>query len=340
MIPFEVLRVVQKMRIAAYRRIVLCGLLCYWAAIFWVGISMNRNGPTTEEGPLWRRQSPAKQLLDHRDSRDSLLETNVRLEMADEKTEVTTEEAKRSRIPSIWPNPKFPDDDRILSQMKYVPKSVQAVNGSEVPRVKRILIYREYGPLAMTFQSRTFADMHCPVSRCSIVKDPAQFDTADVVIFEEKAVRPKRAKPAHQIWLMYLLEPPPYNILNSFENLINWTATYRADSTIVTPYEKFVPFSPPAKKIQKTNYAAGKTKKVAWFVSNCFANNNRFDVATELGKYITVDIFGDCGTKSCPRFKEVDCFQMLSRDYKFYLAFENSNCVDYVTEKLFRNGFQ
>lgn len=33
-----------------------------------------------------------------------------------------------------------------------------------------------------------------------------------------------------------------------------------------------------------------------------------------------------------------DCFESLDRDYKFYLAFENSNCVHYITEKFFVNG--
>ncbi|XP_064601367.1 glycoprotein 3-alpha-L-fucosyltransferase A-like [Liolophura sinensis] len=342
------------MRIVAYRRIALCGMLCYWVVIFWVAISMGRNWPIKETVPLLHRQSQAKQLVDRRDPPDSHQMTIVRSEMLNEKTYVRpehnpnvtqrTKEAKpehvRSATPRVWPNPKFPDDDRILAQMKYVPESLQAVNASQVPRDKRILIHRAYGPLAMTFQTRTFADLHCPVSRCIIVKDPDRFDTADVVIFEQNAIAPEQIKPAHQIWLMYLLEPPPFTGIKSFKNLINWTATYRSDSTIVTPYEKFVPFATPVKKIQKKNYAAGKTKKVAWFVSNCFSENNRFGVATELAKYITVDIFGDCGSKSCPRSKEADCFQMLSRDYKFYLAFENSNCVHYVTEKLFRNGLQ
>ena len=47
-----------------------------------------------------------------------------------------------------------------------------------------------------------------------------------------------------------------------------------------------------------------------------------------------VDEYGPCGKHSCPRSNQSLCNEMLSRDYKFYLSFENSHCTDYITEKL------
>ncbi|KAJ8728288.1 hypothetical protein PYW08_016673 [Mythimna loreyi] len=80
-----------------------------------------------------------------------------------------------------------------------------------------------------------------------------------------------------------------------------------------------------------------KKKAAAWFVSNCRARSGRNNVAKsikqELSEYnMTLDIYGACGEKKCPRNKT--CWQMLENDYYFYLAFENSINDDYVTEKV------
>lgn len=133
----------------------------------------------------------------------------------------------------------------------------------------------------------------------------------------------------------------------------------------VTPYEKYQYYNPKIKQIeQDRNYAQNKTKKVrfmypkstrcvwlffsifhfpqylkvAWFVSNCSARNNRLAYAKELSKYIQVDIYGACGNFKCSRNQAKQCFDMLDKEYKFYLAFENSNCRDYITEKLYSNA--
>lgn len=167
-----------------------------------------------------------------------------------------------------------------------------------------------------------------------------------------------------QVWILYYLECPYHtpNIKNP--EVFNWTATYRRDSDLVAPYERWYYYNSQVTQVESLdrNYALNKTKKVknfwnqynskssqyrylmksifqvAWFVSNCGARNHRLQYANELKKYIQVDIYGACGTMRCPRYNADKCFEILDKDYKFYLAFENSNCRDYITEKFFVNG--
>ena len=58
----------------------------------------------------------------------------------------------------------------------------------------------------------------------------------------------------------------------------------------------------------------------------------------ELKKYIPVDIYGKCGDYPCAnKSGTFPCDYKVATNYKFYIAFENSICVDYVTEKFFNN---
>jgi alpha-1,3-fucosyltransferase len=70
-------------------------------------------------------------------------------------------------------------------------------------------------------------------------------------------------------------------------------------------------------------------------VSHCKAFSNRDLLAEKLQQFIDVDIYGKCGNPICPRDIEGTCEDMLNTTYKFYLAFENSICADYITEKAF-----
>lgn len=65
--------------------------------------------------------------------------------------------------------------------------------------------------------------------------------------------------------MLYFLECP-YHTQSVKNALINWTATYRRDSDVVAPYERWQYYDPSVTQISQTiNYAANKTKKVRQF---------------------------------------------------------------------------
>lgn len=209
----------------------------------------------------------------------------------------------------------------------------------------------------------------CLVNKCLITSD---LDEADAIIFQnaDVLVEPAKSRRSNQIWVAYLLESPENTFDKRFSRAyrgrheFNWTATYRSDSDIVAPYSKFVPFDHRlqdylllssnesnlgSKQIINQNYLKasdthktlikGKQNKVVWFASNCNSQNNRLEYARELSKYIQVDIYGKCGNFTCNKWNQTLCLQMINKNYKFYLAFENSNSREYITEKLYRNAF-
>ena len=176
----------------------------------------------------------------------------------------------------------------------------------------------------------------------------------------------------HQRFVFFNMEPPPNgpqftsSIYNSFWN---YTMTYRIDSDVPRPYGFIAPNvdrvergDPRAVQIPgnewpvdydaadfRTNVLpnkgndfrklADKPRKVAWVVSRCISNSLREEFVEELKKYIDVDVFGKCGTAKCDvegaSPSVGDCRSNVTRDYKFYLSFENNFARDYVTEKFF-----
>lgn len=128
--------------------------------------------------------------------------------------------------------------------------------------------------------------------------------------------------------------------------------TYRHDSDILHSYGSYMLRNSSRKRVDdqlvdfysssQTNQSTFDVKKeyhqrknrILWFVSNCHAKTKRNQIAKQLGKLYPIDQFGKCSKSN----RSVD-FEQLLFQYKFYLAFENSYCEDYITEKVFYNSF-
>ena len=231
----------------------------------------------------------------------------------------------KDKVAQLFPQPDE-EDDRLLEQLSL-----------NVSTNKNLTILLWYGLTSDDLKYNHFEK--CAVKNCHVTDNRSLLSEADVVFFSDTAPRSPPRKPfPDQIWALFYLESP-YNTdnLTRLDNYFNWTLTYRRDSVINTPYAKFKSYGNFSKSLKPLrNYALGKRKKVAWFVSHCKTPGKRELYAKELQKYISVDIYGFCGEHIC--YMESDptkCFNILKRDYKFYLAFENSICKDYITEKFF-----
>ncbi|XP_061174132.1 glycoprotein 3-alpha-L-fucosyltransferase A-like [Saccostrea echinata] len=240
---------------------------------------------------------------------------------------------KTSTIEKLLPNIDDPVNDRIFEQMSHIP--IQYSNRSAFKTIYMFGGKRGWGhPEGQS----SFLMEECLVNRCHFTYDKKMASSADAVVFgnpNQIRTRPpfRKASP-NQIWIVSAIESPPNTgRLQNYHGLVNWTMTYRTDSVIVTPYFKYKVF-PEKVSLTRKNYAEGKQKKVVWFVSNCNRESSgRMKYAREVQKYISVDIYGRCGELKCPKSKPW-CTTMVKTDYKFYLAFENTKCKDYMTEKI------
>jgi glycoprotein 3-alpha-L-fucosyltransferase len=80
-----------------------------------------------------------------------------------------------------------------------------------------------------------------------------------------------------QIWILYFLECPYHTQHIKYNDVFNWTATYRRDSDLVAPYERWAYYDPRVKQRPLTempNYAVNKTRKVSLFLFLSPLNTN------------------------------------------------------------------
>ncbi|CAG0880473.1 unnamed protein product [Darwinula stevensoni] len=156
-------------------------------------------------------------------------------------------------------------------------------------------------------------DARCEESRCDFTHDRDSVASSDAVLFNLEEIfsvdggldLPKRSRP-DQTWILLLLEAPYHSRLD----------------------------------LERT--IANKKGKVAWIASHCNTMSRREEYVGQLARYIEVHVYGRCGPRSCGRvlrlmdpFADSRCHRRLGRTYKFFLAFENSLCRDYATEKFY-----
>ncbi|ELU16665.1 hypothetical protein CAPTEDRAFT_114059 [Capitella teleta] len=189
--------------------------------------------------------------------------------------------------------------------------------------------------------------------KCSYISSDAS-ESSEAVLFHGRYLKETnhfiehgRFQNRHQKWVFFENEPPTnvwkaVSANRSYWNWFNVTATFTQDSDI--PIRNNFPQCMPRLKWKSSgeNYARGKSKMVVWFVSHCRTSSKRELYVAEMQKYLNVDIFGKCGKQSnCPRdlstTKPGKCMtDLIEKDYKFYLSFENAICSEYITEKILR----
>ncbi|XP_029964610.1 alpha-(1,3)-fucosyltransferase 4-like [Salarias fasciatus] len=198
--------------------------------------------------------------------------------------------------------------------------------------------YREGSPRDC---SRSFQ-----ISGCTVTGDRSMYHKADAVIMrhrdvitDEEAPLPPEPRPPAQKWIWSNVESPT-NVprLWEYEGIYNLTMTYREDSDIFVPLGYLIP-NALLHKVPRAPFAYPLSSSwnprpgfVAWVVSHWGDLLERVHFYKLLKDYIKIDLFGRAGTTTLPPGKD-SVVQMIRR-YRFYLAFENAQHTDYITEKL------
>lgn len=212
-----------------------------------------------------------------------------------------------------------------------------------------------------------FFNRRCAYQNCFFTNNTSFFANVtyfDVIIFnvvniqgvKSDNILPKQ-RSVEQLYIFFSIEPTEiYPLSKDFNEFFNLTWTYKFNSNLTFTYIKVktnkeevigpnknmhwmdIDDMKPTSKYIKSKLRH-KTIAAAWFVSNCFhSRSNRLEFAHNLKAELAklgrqLDIYGDCGDLQCLKLKD-ECNALIEADYYFYLAFENSFCEDYVSEKV------
>lgn len=179
----------------------------------------------------------------------------------------------------------------------------------------------------------------CRIPHCRFTTNRGELNTSKAVVFNHIRLPdypPPKSK--DQKWIFTSNESPVYTlntrVLLEWNKKFDWIMSYRKDGDFFDGYGDLVRREHSINK----NYSDIFYRKkfdVSWVASNCKTHSRREAYVRELMKHIPVDVFGKCGNRYCgPKTegKNDPCRHLVSINFKFYLAFENSLCEDYTSE--------
>ncbi len=226
----------------------------------------------------------------------------------------------------------------------YLNKSINFECLNRNKHLFKILFWTKPNWLNDEFFGKFKSEQNCPVLNCEVVEDKKMVYESELVIthMRDKIQKlPKRRLPNQRYVFMLYESPVHSDFYGEYNDFYNLTSTYKIDSDFPGFYEATSSFEWKLNENfdERYNFSKNKNEFAVAVISNCHDNSQRLELISELQKYVSVKVFGNCGTNSCPtHFKNGtlgQCKEIIGAEYKFYFAFENSICTDYITEKFF-----
>ena len=225
--------------------------------------------------------------------------------------------------------------------------------GDDAPYVvvKTILFWSGFYTAPASRWAVKMGKFSCGQYVCDLTDDHTRYNASDALMFHQRCpsfvkditnLAAESVRPPNLRFVLYNRESASWTNgkdIAPVRDLVNWTMGYRRDNDIYIPTAVIKRGQYLDGYDPKKNYMEGKTGHTAVLMSMCNwgGYKSRSDYINLLRRSgLHVDILGNCGKKCGRDFKS--CANLLRR-YKFVLAFENTLCDDYISEKPYRNAF-